>query len=398
MQRITIPPRNNWQKAVEQLGFGFHTTNVPYWDESAYYVFSMDEILLIEKASAELWDLCLGAVQHVIDNNLYSRFAIPPAFIPYIERTWMEDHPSVYGRFDLCYKDGQVKMLEFNADTPTSLYEAGIVQWFWLQDFDKAKDQFNSIHEKLIGYWTYVKPYLYPGAPAIHPAGQGRPTVHPGGQDAPTVHFACVKQSLEDLTNTEYIRDCAIQAGLDTKLLYVDDIGWDTQDQVFVDMQDQPIRNIFKLYPWEWMVIEEFGDNILNDKNKTLWIEPAWKMILSNKAILPVLWELYPDCPYLLPAYFESNRLTDYVKKPILSREGANIELIRGNTVLQQTEGDYGAEGHIYQQLFTLPSFDGNHPVLGSWIIGQEPAGIGIREAGNLVTDNLSRFIPHLIA
>ena len=395
MQRITIPPRNNWQKAVEQLGFGFHTTNVPYWDESAYYAFSMDEILLIEKASAELWDLCLGAVQHVIDNNLYSRFAIPPAFIPYIERTWMEDHPSIYGRFDLCYRDGQVKMLEFNADTPTSLYEAGIVQWFWLQDFDKAKDQFNSIHEKLIAYWKYVQPYLYPST--VHPAGQGVSTVHPGGPAAPTVHFACVKQSLEDLTNTEYIRDSAIQAGLDTKLLFVDDIGWDTKDQVFVDMQDLPIRNIFKLYPWEWMVVEEFGANILNDRSKALWIEPAWKMILSNKAILPVLWELYPDCPYLLPAYFESGRLTDYVKKPILSREGSNIELIRGNTILQQTEGDYGQEGHIYQQLFTLPSFDGNYPVLGSWIIGQEPAGMGIREADNLVTDNLSRFIPHLI-
>jgi glutathionylspermidine synthase len=398
MQRITIPPRNNWQKAVEQLGFGFHTTNVPYWDESAYYVFSMDEILLIEKASAELWDLCLGAVQHVIDNNLYSRFAIPPAFIPYIERTWMEDHPSIYGRFDLCYRDGQLKMLEFNADTPTSLYEAGIVQWFWLQDFDKAKDQFNSIHEKLIGYWTYVKPYLYPAAHPVTPTASVAPTVHPAEPVAPAVHFACVKQSLEDLTNTEYIRDCAIQAGLDTRLLYIDDIGWDTQDQVFVDMQDQPIRNIFKLYPWEWMVSEEFGDNILNDRNKALWIEPAWKMILSNKAILPILWELYPDCPYLLPAYFEPDRLTDYVKKPILSREGANIELIRGNTILQQTEGDYGEEGHIYQQLFTLPSFDGNYPVLGSWIIGQEPAGIGIREAGNLVTDNLSRFVPHLIA
>jgi glutathionylspermidine synthase len=387
MQRITIPPRNNWQQAVEQLGFGFHTTNVPYWDESAYYTFSMDEILLIEKASAELWDLCLGAVQHVIDNDLYSRFAIPPAFIPYIERTWMEDHPSIYGRFDLCYRDGQVKLLEFNADTPTSLYEAGIVQWFWLQDFDKTKDQFNSIHEKLIGYWTYVKPYLYPGQSFAGLKEQG----------SPTVHFACVKQSLEDLTNTEYIRDCAIQAGLDTRLLYVDDIGWDPGDQVFADMQDRPIRNIFKLYPWEWMVIEEFGANILNDKNRALWIEPAWKMILSNKAILPVLWELYPDCPYLLPAYFEPDRLTDYVKKPILSREGANIELIRDNTVLQRTEGDYGAEGHIYQQLFTLPSFDGNYPVLGSWIIGQDPAGMGIREANNLVTDNLSRFIPHLI-
>jgi glutathionylspermidine synthase len=375
MQRITIPPRNNWQKAVEQLGFGFHTTNVPYWDESAYYAFSMDEILYIEKTSAELWDLCLGAVQHVIDNNLYHLFAIPEAFIPNIERTWNEDHPSIYGRFDLCYRDGQVKLLEFNADTPTSLYEAGIIQWFWLQDFDKSKDQFNSVHEKLIGYWKYAQPYLYPGI----------------------VHFTCVKQSLEDLTNVEYIRDCAIQAGLDTRLLFIDDVGWDANDQVFVDMQDQPIKNIFKLYPWEWMVAEEFGTHILTDKNRALWIEPAWKMILSNKAILPVLWQLYPDCPYLLPAYFEPDRLTDYVKKPILSREGANIELIKGNTVLQQTEGEYGEEGHIYQQLFTLPSFDGNYPVLGSWIIGQEPAGMGIREANNLVTDNLSRFIPHLI-
>jgi glutathionylspermidine synthase len=376
MQRISIPPRNNWQKAVEQLGFGFHTTNVPYWDETAYYEFSMDEILFIEKASAELWDLCLGAVQHVIDHNLYSRFSIPEAFIPYIERTWSEDHPAIYGRFDLCYRDGQLKMLEFNADTPTSLYEAGIVQWFWLQDFDKGRDQFNSIHEKLIAYWKYLKAYLYPG----------------------TLHFTCVKQSLEDLTNTEYMRDCAIQGGLDTRLLYIDDIGWDPDKQLFVDMQEQPIRNIFKLYPWEWMVSETFGANILSDRNKALWIEPAWKMILSNKAILPILWELYPDCPWLLPAYFESGRLTDYVKKPILSREGANIEMVRGNTLLQQTPGDYGKEGYIYQQLFTLPDYNGYYPVLGSWIIGQEPAGMGIREAGNLVTDNLSRFIPHLIA
>jgi glutathionylspermidine synthase len=375
MKRTPIHPRNHWQSAVEKLGFGFHTADVPYWDESAYYEFTIPEIDLIEKATAELWELCLGAVQHVIDNRLYSKLAIPESFIPYIERSWEEDHPSIYGRFDLCYRDGQVKMLEFNADTPTSLYEAGIVQWFWLQDFDKHKDQFNSIHEKLIACWKYLKDYLYPA----------------------TLHFSCVRESLEDLTNTEYLRDCAIQGGLDTKLLYVDDIGWDTGTRSFVDMQDQAIRNIFKLYPWEWMMHETFGENILTDSNKTFWIEPAWKMILSNKAILPILWELYPECPYLLPAYFESGRLTDYVKKPILSREGANIELIQKGALLQQTQGEYGEEGHIYQQLFTLPSFEGNYPVLGSWIIGQEPAGMGIREAGNLVTDNLSRFIPHRI-
>jgi len=375
MKRTAIKPRHGWEQAVEKLGFGFHTTNVPYWDESACYEFSLDEVLFIERASAELWDLCLGAVQHVMDNRLYSRFAIPEAFIPHIERSWMEDHPAIYGRFDLAWRDGQLKLLEFNADTPTSLYEAGIVQWFWLQDLDKSKDQFNSIHEKLIAYWSFLKSYLYPGV----------------------LHFSCVKQSLEDLTNTEYMRDCAMQAGLDTRLVFIDDIGWDRGREVFVDMQEQPIRNIFKLYPWEWLAGEEFGSNILKDKNKAFWIEPSWKMILSNKAILPVLWELYPDCPWLLPAYFESSRLRDYVKKPILSREGANIQIVRGGGVLQQTDGEYGKEGYVYQEFFPLPEFDGNYPVIGSWIIGQEPAGMGIRESEGLVTGNLSRFVPHFI-
>jgi len=375
MERIVINPRNNWQSAVEKLGFGFHSTNVPYWDESACYQFKMDEVLFIEKASAELWDLCLGAVQHVMDNNLYHHFAIPPDFIPYIERSWTEDHPSIYGRFDLAYKDGQLKLLEFNADTPTSLYEAGIVQWFWLQDFDKSKDQFNSIHEKLIAYWQYLKNYLY---------------------RAP-LHFTCVKQSLEDLTNTEYMRDCAMQAGLDTRLIFVDDIGWDQDAQVFMDMEDRPIQNIFKLYPWEWMVNEDFGVNILRDRSRAYWIEPGWKMLLSNKALLPILWQLYPECPYILPAYFGEGRLSNYVRKPILSREGANIDLVRDNKSVYSTPGEYGKEGYIYQELFDIPSFSGNYPVLGSWIIGQEPAGMGIRESGQLVTDNLSRFIPHLI-
>ncbi|MBC7650873.1 MAG: glutathionylspermidine synthase family protein [Deinococcales bacterium] len=375
MQRNTTTPRNNWQTEVEKLGFGFHTTDVPYWDESAYYSFTMDEILLIEKATTDVWDKCLGAVQHIIDNNLYSQFGIPEPFINYIKKSWEEDQPAIYGRFDFCYKNGQLKMLEFNADTPTSLYEAGIVQWFWLQDFDKNKDQFNSIHEKLIAYWKYLKPYLNPG----------------------TVHFTCLKETLEDLTNTEYMRDCAIQADIDTKLVFIDDIGWDEDLKIFRDLEDLPVKNIFKLYPWEWLTTDEFGKHILDDTNRTLWIEPSWKMLLSNKAILPILWQLYPDCAYLLPAYFDEGQLTNYVKKPILSREGANVELVQNYSTLQKTEGQYGKEGYIYQKLCTLPEFDGNYPVIGSWIIGQAAAGIGIREAKTLITDNASRFVPHII-
>ncbi len=375
MERVKIQPRNQWQKAVEQLGFGFHTTDIAYWDESAYYRFDSREIEAIEKATAALWDMCLGAVQHVIDQKLYSQFSIPENFIPYIEKTWNDEHPAIYGRFDLCYKQGKIKMLEFNADTPTSLYEAGIVQWFWLQDHDKNKDQFNSIHEKLIAYWKYLKPYLHPCK----------------------LHFTCLKDTLEDLTNTEYMRDCAIQAGIDTKLIFIDDIGWDDEQMQFTDLENEPITNLFKLYPWEWLAAESFGSNILTDKNNSFWIEPCWKMILSNKAILPILWQLYPENEYLLPAYFTDNGMKDYVKKPILSREGANIELVKHYGSVEKTAGEYGQEGYIYQQLFELPEFDNNYPVIGSWIIGQEPAGMGIREASGLITNNQSRFVPHLI-
>ncbi len=375
MKRTTIKPRNNWQQQVENLGFGFHTTDVPYWDESAYYTLSSREVTQIEQATAELWDKCLGAVQHVIDNNLYAKFGIPEIYIPLIENSWNNDEPSIYGRFDLCFKDGIIKMLEFNADTPTSLYEAGIVQWFWLQDFDKEKDQFNSIHEKLINYWKYLKNYLKPGS----------------------LHFTCLKETLEDLTNTEYMRDCAMQAGINTQLIFIDDIGWDEFNKWFVDEEDNRIENLFKLYPWEWLLKDEFAANILENKSNTLFIEPAWKMLLSNKAILPILWELYPNCPYLLPAYFDQNNLKEFVKKPILSREGANVELVINNVTIQKSEGAYGAEGYVYQQLYTLPNFNEHYPVIGSWVIGQESAGIGIREATSLITDNKSCFVPHLI-
>lgn len=376
MERINITPRNNWQAAVEKLGFGFHTADAAYWDETAFYKFSLEEITKIENATIDLYDKCLGVVQHIMDNNLYEKMGIDKAFIPYIEKTWNEDHPAVYGRFDLCYKNGEIKMLEFNADTPTSLYEAGIVQWFWLQDFDKSKDQFNSIHEKLIAYWKYLKPYLKAGK----------------------LHFSCLKETLEDLTNVEYMRDCALQAGIETKLVFIDDIGWDEATKQFVDLENEPIINIFKLYPWEWLLTESFGKNIIETQNEMFWIEPSWKMILSNKAILPILWELYPDCPYLLPAYFEEGKINNYVKKPFLSREGANIKMVQFYDTLQQTDGHYGKEGFIYQQIFTLPKFDDNYAVIGSWVIGQEPAGMGIRESKNLITDNLSRFIPHVIA
>ncbi len=375
MIRINITPRNMWQAKVEELGFGFHSTDMPYWDESAAYIFKAKQIDAIEAATNTLWEMCLVAVQHVIDKKLYPQFAIPEHLVKYIEQTWENDVPSIYGRFDLAFVDDQIKLLEFNADTPTSLFEAGIIQWFWLKDFDDKKDQFNAIHEHLIAYWNYLKPYL---------------------KDAP-LHFTCLTETLEDLTNTEYLRDCAMQAGIETKLIYINEIGWDENARCFIDMEDEPIKNIFKLYPWEWLADEAFGKNILEDVNNTHWIEPAWKMILSNKAILEVLWNLYPFHPLLLKTQFTSIGMPAYVRKPLLSREGDNISIIKDGSVLASAEGIYGTEGYVYQEYIDMQTENGMVPVIGSWVIGGQAAGIGIRETDGLITNNTSRFIPHYI-
>jgi len=165
-----------------------------------------------------------------------------------------------------------------------------------------------------------------------------------------------------------------------------------------VGPEERPLGAVFKLYPWEWMVREEFGQFL--SAAPTLWIEPPWKMLLSNKGILPVLWELYPGHPNLLEARFDGpGAMTSWVRKPLLGREGANITMHRPGRDLQ-TNGEYGAEGFIYQNLAQIESFDGKYPVVGSWLIGHEPgnaaAGIGIRESDTPITTNFSPFVPHL--
>lgn len=376
MQRLQIQPRENWRTKVEQLGFTYHTLDgVTYWDESVYYAFKRNEADHIEQSTNELYRLCLKAVDHVIQHRWYDRFLISDEFISAIESSWKKREPAVYGRFDLVWdgtENASPKMLEFNADTPTSLFEGAAVQWFWLNDFNHQGDQFNSIHEKLIARWKEIKGHL---------------------NDKP-LYFSCLHQFPEDVVNLNYLRDCAAQTGIETKFISVHDIG--RRKDSFVDLEERPIDYIFKLYPWEWMMNEEFG-TLLN-KASTRWIEPMWKMILSSKAILPVLWKLFPNHPNLLECYADDpGPMKSYAQKPFFSREGANITLVENEKVISETTGEYGEEGFIFQQLYKLPDFDGYRPVIGSWIIGDRAAGIGIRETNSLVTDNFSRFVPHVI-
>jgi len=368
----------NWKERLENVGFGYHTdeNNKTYWVEDYYFSITNKEADSIFEATNQLWEMCINAVEHIITNNRLDEFKIPKFIQPYLIDTWENDAPSIYGRFDFAFdKNKQLKLLEFNADTPTSLFECGVVQWLWMENyFGDTKDQFNSVHDKLIETWKMLKPYL----------------------KGDTLHFSCVRESLEDLTNIEYLRDCAIQAGINTKLIYIDEIGWNNVN--FVDLDENPITDIFKLYPWEWLVNEMFAYNIKNDEINANWIEPAWKMILSNKAILAVLWELYPNHPLLLETYFgEPKNLIDYVKKPLLSREGANVEIYKNNKLIEKSEGEYGEEGFIFQELAELHQEETGFSIIGSWLIGQEACGITIRESDQIITTDKSRFIPHII-
>jgi glutathionylspermidine synthase len=380
MKRHTHPPRERWQARVEAAGLPHHSADgVPYWHEEAHYSFTMDEIFRIENATRELHALCVDAAEAVIRGRRYAELAIPPHAVPLIEQSWDADAPSVYGRFDFTYDgSGEPRMLEYNADTPTSLVEAAATQWFWLEDRYPGGDQFNRIHEALLETWADLKPHLY----------------------SPTVHFAALGEVEDDATVT-YLRDTAQQAGLRTVQLRMDEIGWHPPSGEFVDLEGNAIRSIFKLYPWEWMVHEDFREQLARSTDRVQWMEPAWKMILSNKGILPILWERSPGHPNLLPAYREEfmfrNGVDAYVAKPLLSREGANVRIVSPWHPAAATGGDYGEEGFVYQEYAPLPEFDGARPVIGSWIIGQSPAGMGIRESSGPITDNLSRFVPHRI-
>jgi len=375
MERCKTTPRSDWQTKVESLGFIFHTPGGnPYWDESTYYKLSTHDVEVLEKATAELYQLYLEAGDYILRKNLFHRLQIPPSVVPLIREAW-ENEPFClnYGRFDLGY-DGKSppKLYEFNCDTPTCLLEAAVIQWQWKEELFPSLDQFNSLHEKLVAKWKDI------------------------GSLSHDVHFMHVADPVaEDMMTVSYMRDVAEAAGQHTVPLFAEQVGWDKLYKKFVDMDNNQIHMMFHLYPWEWMVREEFGSHI-KDSGVT-WVEPIWKMMWSNKAVLPVLHMMFPDHPNLLPSYTLPVGKT-YIKKPILGREGRNVQIVEDDVVTFKSDGEYGEEGFAYQELHKPELFDGMQPVIGSWVVDGEPAGIGIREAiAPGVTDNGSLFVPHVI-
>jgi glutathionylspermidine synthase len=255
------------------------------------------------------------------------------------------------------------------------MLEAAVVQWDWKEACFPDLDQYNSLHEKLIGRWAAIRSRL-------------------PGQRVWFTHVADAAH--EDTITTTYMRDLASQAGLETHAVLIDDIGVDAWGRI-VDRDDQLISSIFKLYPWEWIVRESYAQDVIRHLPTTVWIEPIWKMLWSNKAILQVLWAMFPGHPNLLAASVVRERIGDsYVAKPFLAREGANIEVVRHGETLARSQGEYRDGLTMYQELYPMRDFGSGYPVLGCWVVDGAAAGMGIREDG-LITGNRARFVPHVI-
>lgn len=366
----TRAPRPGWQQRVEAAGLLWHGAGgEPYWTEDRNLVFTLQAAEVLEDAANELHALCLHACGEIVRRGWWERLAIPESAIGMVQTSWLVGDPALYGRFDLAWDgSGTPKLLEYNADTPTSLLEAAVIQWQWLEDVAPESDQLNSLHEALVERW---KSFAEPG-----------------------VHFACVWENLEDRQTIAYLAETAEQAGKRVELLDMEEIGFSEQGR-FTDPSERPIERLFKLYPWEWMAEEPFFAEIGQERAR--FTEPAWKMMLSNKAILPILWELNPGHPLLLPAAYSRDGLGPlerWVEKPFFGREGSGVSLhSRGHFPSAGKSGDRT----VYQQHAPLFQAGGQHIVWGLWMVGDECRGLSARGDASPVTGNLSRFLPHRI-
>jgi glutathionylspermidine synthase len=251
--------------------------------------------------------------------------------------------------------------------------ESSLAQWHWKVDVQPAADQFNSLHEKLVARWAWLR-----------------------GQNADgLMHFAGHYEQEEDAEHLHYLLDTALQGGWRADWMAIKDIGWDGLS--FVDGQGAPIRHLFKLYPWEWIWRDGFSQQAASDQ--TQWIEPPWKLLLSNKSLLVHLWERHPGHPLLLPAAFSRGDLpagVAYARKPMFSREGGGTSLHDVQDRVLDAEEVFEEPGDwIYQAAAWLPRFDDYWTVVGGWVVGDEACGLCIREDASAITKNTSHFVPH---
>ncbi|EAJ7107481.1 glutathionylspermidine synthase family protein [Campylobacter upsaliensis] len=374
---------------LESIGFSWHTDEdgSDYLDNQFICV-SKNEANAYYEAANELYDMFIAAAQNVIDNDRFDELGIPFNLIDAIKMSWENEvHWHLYGRFDFAGGlDGKpIKLIEFNADTPTSLFESAILQWAMLKQNNLDEHlQFNSIYESLMDNFKRLI--------TLDESVEEFEEHYRGWK----ILFSSVAGNKEEELTTKLLAHIAKDAGFECDFAYVDEVEFG-EEGIFKNGVNYEYW--FKLLPWEEIAIEEGELAMLLTQimrnQKAIILNPAYTLLFQSKGILKILWELYPNHPLLLESSCEPLQGKDFVKKPMFGREGANISIVKDDVKLQENIGPYGNNKMIYQQYYELNSSKNEYYQAGVFF-AYEGCGLGFRKGG-LIIDNASKFVGHII-
>jgi len=379
-------------KYLESLGFVWHTDS----DKSSYI---SDELVVLTEAEAEayyeatneLYDMYVEAAEYVVENNLFHAIGIPFNLVELIKESWENDvHWHLYGRFDLAGGlDGTpIKLLEFNADTPTALFETAIVQWAILkQNNMQESSQFNATYEALVNNFKRLVTL------------EEDVSNFEENYDGWNFLFTSVKGNSEEENTVRLLQHIATEAGYKTEFAYIDDIEFSAEDGILYN--DSAYELWFKLIPWEDIALEESDlamllTNIIKNQ-KAIIFNPAYTLFFQSKGLLKILWDLYPNHPLLLESAFEPLKGQKQVKKPIFGREGGNVSILDENALeLHAVDGNYANHKMLYQAYTELATDNKGNSYQAGVFYAYEACGLGFRKGGKIL-DNGSKFVGHVV-
>ncbi|AJC85447.1 glutathionylspermidine synthase family protein [Campylobacter peloridis] len=388
MQFLKVNPLE--KSYLEQIGFSWHTDNdgSDYLDSNLVCV-KESEANAYYEAVNELYDMYVAAAQEVIDNDRFDELGIPFNLVEAIKMSWENDvHWHLYGRFDLAGGlDGKpIKLIEFNADTPTSLFESAILQWAILKQnkLDESA-QFNNIYEALADNFKRLI--------TLEEDVSGFEKYYQGWK----ILFSSIAGSNEDTITTKLLAHIAKEAGFESEFSFVDEVEFSPEG---IFKNDVNYEYFFKLIPWESIAIEEGELAMLltqiMQNQKAIILNPAYTLLFQSKGIMKILWELYPNHPLLLETSDEPLVGKKCVKKPVFGREGANVSIIEANGDISfKTDGDYQNNRFVYQEFAEFNQNENDYYQAGVFF-AYEGCGLGFRKGG-LVLDNYSKFVGHLV-
>ncbi|SFV64644.1 Similarity with glutathionylspermidine synthase, group 2 [hydrothermal vent metagenome] len=377
---------------LESLGFVWHTDS----DESAYI---SDELVVISEAEAEayyeaantLYDMYVEAGEYIVEHNLFHEIGIPFNLVELIKESWEDEvHWHLYGRFDLAGGiDGKpIKLIEFNADTPTALFETAVIQWAILkQNRLEEAAQFNALYEALLDNFKRLVT-LDEDVSDFESRYEGWKFL-----------FTSIRGNAEEENTVRLLQHIATEAGYTTEFAYIDEIEFSSEEGIFYN--DEHYELWFKLIPWEDIALEESDlamllTHIIRNQ-KAIIFNPAYTLMFQSKAMLKILWDLYPNHPLLLETSFEPLAGQKQVEKPIFGREGGNVSILDANAeAIESVEGDYANHKMVYQAYTELPKDDQGSSYQAGVFYAYEACALGFRKGGKIL-DNMSKFVGHIV-